>query len=131
MRGIVSLIALSVVLPPCCGCQLDTPNLAHPGTEANQQARAKVFEPYPDNEMGPPVVGGRPREYQDPRPSFAILQDMHPNRAAGPQPGEPLATCPQPQVLQTPIAQPQIITPPPAIYTPPPAIYYPPGVTQP
>ena len=82
MRGIVSLIALSVVLPPCCGCQLDTPNLAHPGTEANQQARAKVFEPYPDNEMGPPVVGGRPREYQDPRPSFAILQDMHPNPAA-------------------------------------------------
>lgn len=131
MREILFVIALSAMLPTCCGC-LAMPNLAHPGTEEYQQARAKVFEPYPDNDMGPPVVGGRPREYQDPRPAFAVLQDMHPNPAAGPRPGEPiLAPCPQPQVLQTPIAQPPIITPPPAIYTPPPAIYYPPGVTQP
>ena len=102
MRGILSLIALSAVLPTCCGC-LAMPNLAHPGTEDHQQARAQVFEPYPENELGPPVVGARPREYQDPRAgSHFELQ---------PRPGEPiLAPCPQSQVPQAPIAQPPIVT---------------------
>jgi hypothetical protein len=91
----------------------------------HQQARAEVFEPYPENDAGPAVVGGRPREYQDPRPSFAVLQDMHQDRNAGLRVGGPaLAPYPPPQVLQPPIAQPQIATPPPAIY-------YPPAMTQP
>jgi hypothetical protein len=110
MRGILSLIALSTVLPTCCGC-LALPNLAHPGTEEYQQARAKVFEPYPENEPGPPVVGARPREYQDPRAEVLRVQ---------PREGEPiLAPVPQSQVSQAPIAQPPIVTPPPAIYCPP------------
>ncbi|MGA2256556.1 MAG: hypothetical protein ABSG53_18060 [Thermoguttaceae bacterium] len=118
MRRIVALIALSAVLLACCGC-LATPNLAHPGTEAHQQARAQIFEPYPDNDVGPPVVGARPREYQDPRPeTIRALQ----------RPGEPvLVPCPPsqaPQAPQAPIAQPPIVTAPPAIY-------YPPAPTQP
>jgi hypothetical protein len=121
MRGIPSLIALSAVLPLCCGC-LSMPNVAHPGTEARQQARAQVFEPYPENEMGPPVVGSRPREYQDPRPAFAVLQDMHPNRAAGRGSTDPgLAPCPP---SAAPVPQPPVVTAPPAIY-------YPPGMTLP
>ena len=116
MRGIMSLAALSAVLPACCGC-LSVPNLDHPGTERDQQARARYFEPYPDNDAGPPVAGARPREYQEPRPSFAVLQDMQQDRLAGPRPGEPiLAPCPQ---SQAPIAQPPIVTAPPAIYCPP------------
>ena len=119
MRGILSLIAFSVVLPACCGC-VAPPDLSHPGTEERQQARAQVFEPYPDNDVGPPVVGGRPREYQEPRPAFAVLQDMHSSGSVGPRPGEPiLAPCPQGQVPQAPVAQPPIVTAPPAIYSPP------------
>jgi hypothetical protein len=115
MRWILSMIALSAVLPACCGC-LAVPNLSHPGTEAHQQARAQVFEPYPENEPGPPIVGARPREYQDPRAEVLRVQ---------PRQGEPiLAPCPASQVPQAPIAQPTIITQPPAIY-------YPPGVTPP
>ena len=58
MRRILSLIALSFALPACIGPQsLATPDLAHPGTEERQQARAKRFEPYPEIDMGPPVVG--------------------------------------------------------------------------
>ena len=134
MRTIFSFIALSALLAAGCSCLappnatnqgLAMPNVAHPGTEAYQQARAQRFEPYPENDVGPPVVGGRPREYQDPRPAFAVLQDMHPNPAAIPPRTEPvLPACPQVQVPQAPIAQPPIITPPPAIY-------YPPGVTPP
>src|SRR5271166_6600170 len=117
MRGILSLIAFSAVLPMCGGCVgLATPNLSHPGTEANQQARAQVFEPYPENEPGPPVVGARPREYQEPRAEVLRVQ---------PRLGEPVfAPSPQAQVPQEPISQPPIITPPPAVYCPP-------GMTQP
>ncbi len=126
MRGILHLIVLSAMLPACIGCSSKTfegPNIPHPGSEAHQQARAEVFEPFPENGPGPPIVGARPREYQDPRPAFAVLQDMRENRLAGPRPGEPiLAPCPQSQVPQPPIDQPPIITPPPAIY-------YPPGMT--
>ena len=101
MRGILSLIALSAVLPACCGC-LAMPNLAHPGTEEHQQARAQVFEPYPENDPGPPVVGARPREYQDPRAEVT--------RASSQRPGDPiLAPCPQSQAA-APIAQPPIVT---------------------
>ncbi len=129
MRRIVALIVLSVVLPTCCGCTgpnaLGLPNLAHPGTEAKQQARAQGFEPYPDNDVGPSVVGGRPREYQDPRSSFTVLRDMDEDRIAGSRLGGPiLAPCPQSQLPQVPISEPPIITPPPAIYCPP-------GSTQP
>ena len=123
MRRIVALIALTVALPTCSGCTgpnaLGLPNLAHPGTEAKQQARAQGWEPYPENDVGPPVVGGRPREYQDPPSSFTVLRDMDEDRMrlGGPS----LAPCPQSQV---PISQPPIITPPAAIYCPP-------GSTQP
>ena len=110
MRGILSLIALSVPLPICGGC-LALPNLAHPGTEAHQQARAQVFEPYPENEPGPPIVGARPREYQDPRAEVLRVQ---------PRIGEPiLAPCATSPAPEAPIAQPPIVTAPPAVYCPP------------
>ena len=116
MRGILSLIVLFAVLPACSGPnRLATPNLVHPGTEEHQQARAQVFEPYPENEPGPPIVGARPREYQDPKAEVLRVQ---------PRLGDPiLAPSPQCQTPQPPIAQPSIMTPPSAIYSPP-------GVTQ-
>ena len=110
MRGILSLLVLSAVLPACSGC-LALPNLEHPGSVDYQQARAQRFEPYPDNDLGPPVAGARPREYQDPRAEVT--------RAL--QRPEPLPVpCPQ---SQAPIAQPAIVAPP--------VICYPAETTQP
>ena len=37
------------------------------GTVDRQKARAVVHDPYPLNDIGPPVMGGRPREYFDPQ----------------------------------------------------------------
>ena len=109
MRGLLYLIALLFLLPMCGGC-LATPNVVHPGTEDYQQARARVFEPYPENEPGPPIVGGRPREYQNPVAEV--------NRVI-PRPGE-VIVWPYPQaVVQAPLAQPAIVTAPPQIYVPP------------
>jgi len=109
MRGIITKISLMALLPACGGC-LATPNLAHPGTEPYQQARARVWEPYPENEPGPPVVGARPREYQEPT--------AEPNRVM-PRLGEAVVAPSAQAVPQPPLAQPPIVTAPPAIYNPP------------
>jgi hypothetical protein len=106
MRGLLYLIAL-LALAPMCGC-LATPNIVHPGTEQYQQARARVFEPYPENEPGPPIAGGRPREYMNPVAEV--------NRVT-PRPGEAILW-PYGQAAAQP-AQPAIVTPPPQIYVPP------------
>ncbi len=109
MRGLLSLIAVLLVLP-ACGCGLGMPNVVKPKSVEYQQARARIFEPYPENEPGPPVVGARPREYQNPVPE--------PDRVM-PRPGETILW-PLPQAAsQPPLAQPPIVTAPPAIYSPP------------
>ena len=36
------------------------------GTLAYQRQNATLHDPYPDNDLGPEVVGGRPREFQKP-----------------------------------------------------------------
>jgi hypothetical protein len=42
------------------------PNLGPPGPEWVQRHRAILHDPYPDADLGPEVVGGRPREFQKP-----------------------------------------------------------------
>jgi hypothetical protein len=60
--GLLLLIALG-------GCKgVAKPDLTHPGSAPVQQARALRYDPYPENEPGPAMVGVRPREYQTPPP---------------------------------------------------------------
>ncbi len=37
------------------------------GTVERQKARATIHDPYPLNDIGPEVVGGRPREFFNPQ----------------------------------------------------------------
>lgn len=37
------------------------------GTTERQKSRAAVHDPYPLNDIGPEVVGGRPREFYNPQ----------------------------------------------------------------
>jgi hypothetical protein len=48
------------------GCNLGRPNWFNPGTIDTQQQRMFIHDPYADNEAGPTVEGGRPREFQRP-----------------------------------------------------------------
>ena len=49
------------------GCQgLAAPPIFNPGPAELQQARAERFDPYPENEPGPEIVGGRPLDYDRP-----------------------------------------------------------------
>ena len=57
------------------GCSAYAPvQLLDPGTAQQQQARAVKFDPYPEQELGPAVVGGRPRDYQNPPPETVRAQ---------------------------------------------------------
>lgn len=47
------------------GC-LAPPSFRHPGTAQYQQRRAERFDPYPETDAGPAIVGGRPRQYEKP-----------------------------------------------------------------
>lgn len=47
------------------GCRW-MPNVAHPGRIDQQRAAAVRHDPFADNDIGPPVVGGRPREFAKP-----------------------------------------------------------------
>ena len=59
------LVAVALLVGGCAGSRY---NLFQPGSVQQQQLRATVHDPYPDVDAGPEVVGGRPRDYQQPLP---------------------------------------------------------------
>ncbi|MBN1908695.1 MAG: membrane or secreted protein [Pirellulales bacterium] len=51
------------------GCQwqhIAMPQWCNPGTTKEQQQRALQFDPFPATDIGPPIPGARPREYDRP-----------------------------------------------------------------
>jgi hypothetical protein len=61
---LVLLWVLLLAIPG--GCRTYPPVLGPPGTIRQQQLRATMYDPYVGTDIGPEVVGGRPREYQKP-----------------------------------------------------------------
>jgi len=60
--GLLGLIALG-------GCRsVARPEWTRPGSAKDQQCRALRYDPYPENEPGPALVGVRPRGYRTPPP---------------------------------------------------------------
>ncbi len=52
-----------------CGCKTTAPPAwTHPGSEEVQRRRALQYDPYPELEVGAPVAGLRPRDYDKPPP---------------------------------------------------------------
>lgn len=49
-----------------CSSTVHKPTLLHPGPAPFQRNNAVQFDPYPLNDLGPEIVGGRPREFQKP-----------------------------------------------------------------
>lgn len=50
------------------GCAGLSHSWSQPGTIQQQRLRATVHDPYSDQDAGPEVVGGRPRDYQQQLP---------------------------------------------------------------
>jgi hypothetical protein len=63
----VRIVLLLVLLPSLSvGCRNTPALLGPPGTMRQQQLNATLHDPYAGTDIGPEVVGGRPREYQKP-----------------------------------------------------------------
>lgn len=58
-----SAIALSSLL----GCQRYQFSQSPLGTVHEQRVRATIHDPWPDNDVAPEIVGGRPREFEKPQ----------------------------------------------------------------
>ncbi len=57
---------MTLYMAGCYSPYMRWPDFVHPGTAAQQRALAEQFDPYPDPDAGPEVVGGRPLGYTRP-----------------------------------------------------------------
>lgn len=75
MRRLTLWIAVLgfVAVPPGCA-DLAGPNWFHPGPAPYQQAQAERTDPYPEPDVAPEIVGGRPLGYQKPPSEAARVQ---------------------------------------------------------
>jgi hypothetical protein len=150
------VVAMSTAVLGGCSAEagryIHFPDFAHPGPEAVQRAQAIQHDPYPLNDVGPEIVGGRPLAYQQslteqerarlvpplagrlvpvPVPGSTVVAPpvlASPIAVAPPQPGMALPTSP-PGIVTSPAAP---VAAPPYSMVPAPAVTSPyPGVSQP
>jgi hypothetical protein len=109
--GTVTFVAFS--LASAVGCAPEMAGLrqsfAHPGPAAYQRAQAVQHDPYVLNDVGPEVVGGRPREYMIPVNEVERAR-LAANRPANLNPAPPVvlgpATGPAPALTPVPAGVP-------------------------
>jgi hypothetical protein len=84
----LSLIAAGLVPLAACSPTVVKPQLCNPGWAQQQRARAVQFDPYPQNDVGPEIVGGRPPDFAVPPNEVerAFQQNPLPNRTTAPLP---------------------------------------------
>jgi hypothetical protein len=96
------------------------PDLTSPGPAPYQRAEYVRHDPYPLNDVGPEVIGGRPREYLQPVNEVDRAR-MNGSRPVTRQP-MPIPALPgAPPVIMTPttVPPPPIVTTAPVVTTPP------------
>jgi hypothetical protein len=55
------------------GCHI-RPRQGPPGTIGVQRERAVLHDPFPSNDLGPPIVGGRPLGFETPQSEPTSIQ---------------------------------------------------------
>ncbi|MBI3464851.1 MAG: hypothetical protein HY000_17620 [Planctomycetes bacterium] len=95
LRSTCFMLALAAFLT-AVGCNTPTgmawrqrivpPRIFRPETAEYQRSEAQQFDPYPQDELGPAVVGGRPPDFQEPPPDPSRGRWL---RWPGPVPAQP------------------------------------------
>lgn len=112
------------------------PNLFRPGTAAQQRAAAVEHDPFPENNIGPEIVGGRPLGYQagvpeadrmtmNAVPPPGVRPTVVPGAPIRPLVGPtyaPAPTYPMVPQMAPPVAAPAPVTAAPAFAAPPPVV---------
>ena len=73
-----ALFSLGIAALVFSGCNLRPSLREAPGTILYQRSRAVVHDPFPDNTIGPPIVGGRAAGFERPLSEPARLQATAP-----------------------------------------------------
>ena len=68
VRRVTGALLACGVLLAAAGCQSVPPLFGPQGNVDYQRRKATVFDPFADSDLGPEVVGGRPRDYQKAAP---------------------------------------------------------------
>lgn len=66
MKHAWKLAVIPLLVAGLVGCRSNRSLLSPPGTVEKQRYNATMFDPYADNDIGPEVVGGRPKDFQKP-----------------------------------------------------------------
>ncbi|MBC8352218.1 MAG: membrane or secreted protein [Planctomycetes bacterium] len=66
MTNCIKLAIAGCFVVISAGCNTPRPLLAPPGPVRYQQNNASYHDPYADADLGPEVVGARPRDFQKP-----------------------------------------------------------------
>jgi hypothetical protein len=121
MRSIqvFAVMAAGITLPACSSA-VRKPHLLHPGPAPFQQANAEVFDPFPQNDMGPAIDGGRPRDVGPPRSQVERAQDFL--RSNGARPRQEVAAAPVAIGPPLPVTQPAPVAQPAPVVVPGPVI---------
>ena len=79
-RGLVLPMVTTLLLATWSGCSqtIRRPSWLHPGPAAYQRYNATQFDPYPQNDMAPEIVGGRPLGYAKPPPEVVRARQQRP-----------------------------------------------------
>ncbi|MDG1874099.1 MAG: hypothetical protein P8J27_09315 [Mariniblastus sp.] len=69
------VLSLSLIIGVCVctGCN-HRPNWGPQGSIGMQRNRSVVHDPYPSNDLGPPIMGVRPQGYERPSAETTSLQ---------------------------------------------------------
>jgi hypothetical protein len=97
------LVMASVPLA-ACSPTIRWPRLVGPGPAPYQRAQAEVSDPFPINDMGPAIVGGRPREFDKPRDEVRRSRQFL--DSVGARPAAMVPTTPIPVGPPVPMGQP-------------------------
>lgn len=74
-----SALLCALLLPlSACSTAVHKPRLLHPGPSGYQRHIAEQYDPYPLNDLGPEIVGGRPREFQKPQDEVTRSRQLLP-----------------------------------------------------
>ncbi|HEY3391739.1 MAG TPA: hypothetical protein VGK58_03470 [Lacipirellulaceae bacterium] len=111
------LVVVAVAAACYAGCTPEVhrykrfPDFSHPGWAHEQRNDAVAHDPYPVDDAGPEIVGGRPREYQRPLNEVERARmNVPPPIALQPIPVPGLPAAPPP-VVTTPVVTPPFASP--------------------
>jgi hypothetical protein len=116
---LLKLLIVGAFSAPLVACSptIRWPRLYGPGPAPYQRRLAEEFDPYPSPDLGPPLVGARPREFQIPRDEVRRSRQFLDSVGAKPQPflpgmavplAAPIPTGPPIPVGAAPVVTPQV-----------------------